>query len=148
MSSRCRFGETLVDDGQQCVRAERLPQAARGAEFESHPEKIRRRRNGIREGISGHRYQRSSRRTFVEYPDRLEAAHVRHEDVDEHHVERRGFKRMDACFSAVSDGYFEAPALQIDLDGCAYHRVVVDHAITPHDSSPPTDIRPLLPVVI
>src|SRR4249920_1073768 len=45
-----------------------------------------RRRVEVGKGVSQHRDQRNRWRTLVEYPDRLEAAHVRHEDVDDHQI--------------------------------------------------------------
>jgi len=87
------FRKTFVDHGQQRDRRERLAQTARRAELEGHPQEIRRRRIEVREGVAGHRNQRNRRRALVEYPDRFEAAHVRHEDVDDHQVEERAFQR-------------------------------------------------------
>jgi hypothetical protein len=57
---------------------------------------------------------------------------MRHEDVDQHHVERRCFKRADARFAAVGDGHLKALALQTDLDGRADQWIVIDHENTWH----------------
>jgi hypothetical protein len=40
----------------------------------------------------GHRDPRHPGRPIVKHPDRFEAAHVRHEDIDDHQVERRTVK--------------------------------------------------------
>jgi hypothetical protein len=63
----------------------------------------------------------------VEYPDRLEAAHVRHEHVDQHHVESRGFKRAETRIATLGNDDLEAVLLQTDLNGRANHWVVIDH---------------------
>src|SRR6202035_4787659 len=129
---RCRLAETFIDGGQQRMRRERLAQAACGAEFEGHFEKIRRGYRGIRKCIAGHRNQRNRRRTFVEYPNGLETTHMRHENIDEHQVERRCFKRMNPRFTAVSDGDFEALAFKTELNSLANHWVVIDQENTRH----------------
>src|SRR5437899_3069924 len=134
--SRTRLGQTFVEGGQQHVRRERLPQTVCCAEFESHFVKVGRGRLDIGKGIARHGDKGSLRRTFVEHPDRLKTAHVRHEDIDEHHVECRRFKRTNALFTAVGDGDVEAPVLQTDLNGLANHWVVIDHENTRHDVNP------------
>jgi hypothetical protein len=40
---------------------------------------------------------------------------------------------MKPRFTAVSDGHSEALALETDLNGCANHRVVIDHENMRHD---------------
>ena len=62
----------------------------------------------------------------MEDPDRLEAAHVRHENIDDHQIERRAFERPKPGLAAVGDGHRKVVALKIDLDGLADHRIVVN----------------------
>ena len=64
---------------------------------------------------------------FVEYADRLEAAHVRHEDVDQHDVEGLGSKLAHSRLTTVGNGDFHALPFQADFDGHRDHRIVVDH---------------------
>lgn len=78
---------TRVNDRQQRSRRERLAQTTRGTEFEGHAQEVGRRRIEVGESVSRHRNQRNCRRAFVEYPDRFETTHVRHEDIDDHQVE-------------------------------------------------------------
>ena len=65
-------------------------------------------------------------RTLVEYPDRLKAAHVRHEDVDEHQVEAGLFQCTKPGFAAIGYRHVKALALKIDLDGRADHGIVIN----------------------
>ena len=76
--------------------------------------------------VSRHRNQRNGRRTLVEYPDRFEAAHVRHEDVDEHQVEAGIFQRTKPGFAAIGYRHVKAVTLKIDLDGRADQGIVID----------------------
>jgi hypothetical protein len=71
----------------------------------------------------------------VKHPDRLEAAHMRHEDIDQHDVEIGGFECAHTGFSTVGNGDFETFPRQTDLDGDAHHRVVIDHENPRHDDS-------------
>ena len=80
------FRQSLTAASRAC-RRKGLAQAVRRAEFQRHAQEIGRRGVGIGEGIAGHRDQRDIGCALVEDADRFEAAHVRHEDVDEHHVE-------------------------------------------------------------
>ena len=107
-------------------RRERLAQAARGAEFERHAQEVRRRRVEVGEGVSRHRNQRNRRRALVEYPDRSEAAHVRHEDIDEHQVEAGVFQRTKPGLAAIGYRHLKAVPIEIDLDGRADHGIVID----------------------
>jgi hypothetical protein len=77
----------------------------------------------------------------VEYPDRLEAAHVRHENIDDHQVEGRAFQRPKSGFTAVGDGHLKIVSLKIDLDGHADHWIVVDDENTLHAGPPRLKIR-------
>jgi hypothetical protein len=62
---------------------------------------------------------------------------VRHEDVDEHDVERRLLDRAHPCVGTVGDGDVETVTLKTDLNGPAYHWVVIDHENTRHDELSP-----------
>src|SRR6185436_19581102 len=128
------FGKTFVNDCQQRSRRERLAQATRGAEFERHAQKVRRRRVEVGKGVSRHRHQRHRWRTLVEYPDRFEAAHVRHEDVDQHEIEAGVFQRAKPGFAAIGYRHVEAVTLKIDLDGRADHWIVIDDKNASHVS--------------
>jgi hypothetical protein len=77
----------------------------------------------------------TSRPALVEYPDRFEAAHMRHEDVDQHHVEAFGFEGPHSGFTAIGNGDLETLTLKTNLDGHANHRVVIDHENARHDDS-------------
>ena len=46
-----------------------------------------------------------------------------------------GFERAHSRFTTVGDGDLETLARQTDLDGDAYHRVVIDHENARHDDS-------------
>jgi hypothetical protein len=70
----------------------------------------------------------------VEYPDRFEAAHVRHEDVDEHQVEGGIFQRTKPGFAAVSYRHLKAVTLEIDIDGRTDHGIVIDDENASHVS--------------
>src|ERR1700730_10188400 len=120
------FGETLIDDGQQCHRRERLAQTARRPEFERHAQEVRRRCVEVGESMAGHGDQRNRRRALVEYPDRFETAHVRHEDIDNHQVEARTFQRAKPGISAIGYRYFKAVAFERYLDGHADHGIIID----------------------
>ena len=117
------------------LRRKRLSQTIACAEFVSHPVKVGRGRLDIGKGIAGHRDQGGGRRALVESPDRLETAHMRHEDIDQHHVEDRAFERAQARFTAIGDGDFEALVLETGLNGFANHWVVIDHENTRHGES-------------
>jgi hypothetical protein len=69
---------------------------------------------------------RGSACTLVEDPDRLEPAHVRHDDVDDHQIEPLAL----ACAKpglAFGNRHPKIVALETELDGHADHRVVVDN---------------------
>jgi hypothetical protein len=70
----------------------------------------------------------------VEYPDRFETAHVRHEDVDEHEIEAGVFQCPEPGFAAVGYRRFKAMRLETDLDGRAHQRIVIDDENTCHVS--------------
>ena len=71
LRGRVRFGETLVDRGQQRVWRERFAQADRGTKIKGHLKEVGRGRIEIRKSVAGHGDQRNRRRMFVEYPDRF-----------------------------------------------------------------------------
>src|ERR1700742_358659 len=141
-----RFCQTFVDCREQRVRRERLAQAERCAKFEGHSEKVGRGVVEARKGVAGHRDQRNLGRAFVEHPDRLKAAHMRHEDIDEHDVECRAFQRANPCLTAVGDGYFKALTLKTDLNGHAHHWIVIDHENTRHLPTSPIMNRAGIPM--
>ena len=62
----------------------------------------------------------------MEDPDRLEAAHVRHENIDDHQIERHAFERPQPGLAAVGDDHLKILTLKIELDGLADHRIVVN----------------------
>ena len=134
------LGKTFVNDRQQRSRRERLAQAARGAEFERHAQEVRRRRIEVGKGVSRHRDQRNRWRALVEYPDRFEAPHVRHEDVNEHQVKAGVFQRTKPGFAAISYCHVETVPLKIELDGRADHGIVVDNENAGHLSPLETGI--------
>ncbi len=55
----------------------------------------------------------------------LEAAHVRHENIDDHHVEARIFQRAKPGLAAPSDRDRKSVAFEIQLDRHADHGIVV-----------------------
>src|SRR5215213_3832135 len=136
------FDKAFVDDRQQRSRRERLAQAARGAEFERHAQEVRRRRVEVGKGVSRHRNQRNRRRAFVEYPDRFETAHARHEDVDQHQVEAAVFQRTKPGFAAIGYRHVKAVTLEIDLDGRTDLGIVIDDENACHVSPPEADNVP------
>ena len=65
------------------------------------------------------------------------AVHARHEDIDQHHIERRRFERVQAGFTTVRNGDLETPTLQTGLDGSANQWIVIHHENVRHDEIPP-----------
>src|SRR6185503_20716045 len=104
------------------------------AEFDGHPQEIRC-ALGVGEGVARHRDDRHVRPVLVKHPNRFEAAHMRHEYVDQHDVEIGGFECAHSRFTTVGNGDVETLAHQTNLDGNAYHRVVIDHENARHDDS-------------
>jgi hypothetical protein len=51
---------------------------------------------------------------------------VRHEDIDDHQIEPFVFERAKSAFPSFGDRHPKTVALEIDLDGHADHRVVID----------------------
>jgi len=64
---------------------------------------------------------------LVEDPDRFEAAHVRHEDVDDHQIEMIVFEGAQFDLASFGNRHPKMVSLEIDLDGHAHHRVVADN---------------------
>ena len=64
----CRTGDALIDDGQQRVLRERLAQAACRAEFDGHPQEIRR-PLGVGEGVARHRDNGHVGLALVKHPN-------------------------------------------------------------------------------
>jgi hypothetical protein len=137
--ARSRFRQAFVDHGQERRRSERLAQAARRAEFKRHPQEIGRRRIEVGKGVARHRDQRNARGAFVEDSDRLEAAHVRHENVDNHQVEPAALQRPQPGVAAVGDRDLEIVPSQIDVDGHADRRIIVHNENALHAVSPRLD---------
>ena len=61
---------------------------------------------------------------------------MRHEDVDEHQVEAGIFECTKPGFAAIGYLHLEAVALEIDLNGRADHRIVIDNENACHSSPP------------
>ena len=70
---------------------------------------------------------------LVKDPDRLEPAHMRHEDIHDHQIEPAAVKRAKAAFAAIGHDHLEPVTLQKDLNGHADHRIVIDDKNTRHD---------------
>ncbi len=136
------FGKAFVYDRQQCDRRERLAQASHRAELESHSQEVRSRRVEVRKGVSRHRNQRNSRHTFVEYPDRLEAAHVRHENVDNRQVDDGVLERAKSSFAAIgyrhSETVIEGTLSPVELPPSVEEKM-------PAISRPPSRLLQVLP---
>lgn len=64
------------------------------------------------------------------------AAHMRHENIDQHHVERSRLERMQAGLTALRDDDLETLTLKTGLNGSANQRVVINHQNTRHDEIP------------
>ena len=62
----------------------------------------------------------------MEDPDRFEAAHMRHENVDDDQIELFVFEGAQSGFTALGDRHSKIVALETELDGHAHHRVIVD----------------------
>src|SRR5262245_20217183 len=122
-----RLLETIIHGSQQRLRRERLAQAAGRAELECHAQEIGRGRVGIGKRVAGHRNQRDIGRALVKYANGFEAAHMRHEDVDDHDIEDARRELAHSRFTTVGNGDFHALPLQADLDGHGDHRIVIDH---------------------
>src|SRR5689334_85659 len=72
----------------------------------------------------------------MEDPDRFEAAHVRHENIDDHEIERLAVERPQARLAAIGNRYLEIVPFEIDLDGHTDHRIIVHHENARHVVSP------------
>jgi len=134
VSAEPRLLQAFLDDEQQRCRHERLAQAAPGAELDRHAEKIRRIGAGLGEGVAGDRHQRDLRRALMEDPDRLEAMHLRHEDVDDQQIEGEALQRLEPGLGAVgSDDVITVPP-QHNSDRLAHRWIVVDDENARHES--------------
>ena len=69
----------------------------------------------------------------------LEAAHVRHEDVDEHQVEAGIFQRTKPGFTAIGYRHIKAVTLKTDLNGRTDQGIVIDDKNACHASPPELD---------
>ena len=58
---------------------------------------------------------------------------MRHEHVDQHHVEVADFECAHSRLTTVGNGDLKTLAGQTNLDGNTYHRVVIDHENARHD---------------
>jgi hypothetical protein len=127
------FRQAFVDRAEQCRGPERLAQAARRTELERHAQEVGVAHLWIGEGISGNRDQRHGGRMVVEYPDRLETAHPRHENVDDHQIERGIVERKQAAGAAIGDRNLKAVPLEPGPNGEANVRIIVDNQNASHD---------------
>jgi hypothetical protein len=73
----------------------------------------------------------------VEYPDRLETPHVRHEDIDDHQIERAIVQRGETALTAIRDRDPEPALLEPYAYGKAGVPVVIDYQDATHDDPPP-----------
>jgi hypothetical protein len=67
------------------------------------------------------------------YPDRLEPTHVRHEDIDDHQIERTLVQRGEPALAAIRDRDPEPALLEPYAYGKAGVQVVIDHQDATHD---------------
>jgi len=79
----------------------------------------------------------------MEQADRFKTVHVRHEDVDDHHVERGPFKRVEPAFCAVGDHDFKVRALEPGANCRADQWIVVDDENACHGKPPADGLTPL-----
>ena len=121
------FGETLLTTASSAPRRERLAQAARGTEVERPAQKIRRRRSRGWQRPIPRSPSTARRRVVMEYPDRCEAAHMRHEYINDHQVEGGHHSVRQAACPATRDRDPEAALLEPQANGNAVIRVVIDH---------------------
>jgi hypothetical protein len=52
---------------------------------------------------------------------------MRHEDIDQHHVERGRVERRKASLTAIRNGDLEALMSKAGLNGSANQRIVINH---------------------
>jgi hypothetical protein len=77
-------------------------------------------RFGAGKGVAGNRDQRHRRRALVEQPDRLEAAHRRHEDIDDHQIETGIGQRSETIGTAIRSRDPEPTRLVIDHENATH----------------------------
>jgi hypothetical protein len=70
---------------------------------------------------------------IVKRADRLEAAHIRHEDIDDHLIEGRIVERREAGRASIGDLDLEAIALEPGPNGEADMRIVIDNQNASHN---------------
>jgi len=138
---RLGLRQAFVDHAQQRRRPEGLAQAARRAEPERHSEEVGTGPIEVGKGISGNRDQRHRRRVIVKYPDRFEATHIGHEDIDDHQVERRIVESEEAAGATIGDGHLETIALQPCANGETNMWVVIHYQNASHTGLSPTLLR-------
>src|SRR6266566_1437932 len=126
------FRYTLVNRTEQGGRLERLAQTARRSQPGSNSKKVGRGCFGIGKGRSRDRDQRHRGGAVMKHPDRLEAPHVGHEDVDDHQIECGMLQSGKAADAAVGDGNPEAMLPEPNADGLADMWIVIDHENTAH----------------
>jgi hypothetical protein len=73
---------------------------------------------------------------LVESPDRLQAVHSRHEDVDDHDIERAALHLGDAAPAVFGHDDVESIVLEDCLDGGAYRLVIIDDENPRHGAGP------------
>ena len=69
----------------------------------------------------------------MKYSDRLETTHVRHEDIDDHQVERCIVERREAIGTAIRDRDPETTPLQPGAYRKAGMKVFIDNQNATHD---------------
>jgi len=139
---RLGFQQTLIDHVEQCRWPEGLAQTTRCAEFGGHALDVGARNLQIGKGMAGNSEQRHRRRALVEQSDRLEAAYIGHEHVDNHEVEGRIIESGKTVRAAVCDRDPEAVLRQPGTNGQADMRIVVDNQNTGITASLPLAILP------
>jgi hypothetical protein len=70
---------------------------------------------------------------IVKYPDRFEAAHIGHEDIDDHQIERRIVESDETVGAAIGDGDPKTIPLEPSANGEANMRIVVDNQNASHN---------------
>src|ERR1700730_15816616 len=132
---------TCVDHAEQGRWRKRLAQAARRAKFLSHSREVGTGRVRNREGGSGNRDQRHARRVLVEHPDRFETAHIGHEDIDNHQIERYLLEGGETLGSTIGDRDPKTIPLEPSANGQTDMRIVIDYQNAAHSNSPHVLVR-------
>jgi hypothetical protein len=78
------------------------------------------------EDVTGNSDQGHDRRALMEHPDRLKAVHMRHENIDNHLVERRAFQSVQTSFSTIGDDNRKSAFFKPCANCGANKRIVID----------------------